>query len=137
MSYVEGYVIPVPTDRKDEYESMARSAAPVFQEYGASRIVECWGDDVPAGEVTDFRRAVQAHEGESIVFSWVEWPSREVRAQATEKMKNDPRMQMTPDMPFDGKRVILGGFEVLIDTSESEAARYTGAPAEEGEPARH
>ena len=118
MSYIDGFVIPVPTDKKQAYREMSAKAAPIFKEYGATRIVECWGDDVPEGKVTDFRRAVQAAPGESIVFSWIVWPSKEARDAGNRRMQDDPRMKMTPDMPFDGQRMIFGGFELLLDTGE-------------------
>jgi uncharacterized protein YbaA (DUF1428 family) len=114
MSYVDGFVIPVPADKKQAYHEVARKAAAVFKEYGATRVVECWGDDVPDGKVTDFKRAVQAEAGESVVFSWVVWPSKEARDEGNEKIMADPRMQGV-DMPFDTKRMIFGGFEVLLD----------------------
>ena len=117
MSYVDGFVIPVPTGKQAAYRDMCAKAAEVFKEYGATRIVECWGDDVPDGKLTDFKGAVKAEAGESIVFSWIVWPSKDVRDQANAKMKDDPRMQPSPDMPFDGKRMIWGGFKVLFDTS--------------------
>jgi len=117
MSYIDGFVIPVPTEKKQAYREMAAKASSLFKEYGATRIVECWGDDVPDGKVTDFRRAVKAEAGESVVFSWIVWPSKEVRDAANKKMRDDPRMKMTPDMPFDGKRMIYGGFEPMLDSS--------------------
>jgi len=117
MSYIDGFVIPVPADKKQAYREMAAKASPIFKEYGATRIVECWGDDVPDGKITDFKRAVKAEPGENIVFSWIVWPSKEVRDAANQKMRDDPRMKMPPDMPFDGKRMIMGGFEILLDTS--------------------
>ena len=124
MSYIDGFVIPVPTDKKAAYREMATKAAALFKEYGVIRIVETWGDDVPDGKVTDFRRAVQAAPGESIVFSWVEWPSKEARDAGNEKMKSDPRMKMTDDIPFDAKRMIYGGFEILLDTNaDTEASK--------------
>ena len=95
---------------------MSARVALLFAEYGATRLVECWGDDVPNGKVTDFRRAVQAQAGETVVFSWIVWPSKAVRDAATPKLMKDPRMQPGPDMPFDGKRMIFGGFEVMLDT---------------------
>jgi uncharacterized protein YbaA (DUF1428 family) len=116
MSYIDGFVIPVPTGKKQAYLDMAAKAAPFFQEYGATRIVECWGDDVPNGKVTDFKGAVKAEPGETIVFSWIEWPSKEVRDEANRKMQEDPRM-MPDEMPFDGKRMIFGGFAPLLDTA--------------------
>ena len=116
MSYIEGFVIPVPAGKKQAYREMAAMAAPIFQEYGATRVVECWGDDVPTGTNTDFFRAVQAQEGENVVFSWIVWPSKEARDAGSAKVMADPRMQMGDDMPFDGKRLIYGGFELLLDS---------------------
>jgi len=114
MSYVDGFVVAVPTENKEAYKKVASMAAPVFREHGATRLVECWGDDVPAGEVTDFRGAVKAEEGEVVVFAWIEWPSKEIRNAGMEKVMGDPRMQGI-DMPFDGKRMIYGGFMPLVD----------------------
>jgi uncharacterized protein YbaA (DUF1428 family) len=116
MSYIDGFVIPVPTGKKQAYRDMAAKVAPMFREFGATQIVECWGDDVPDGKVTDFKRAVNATAGETVVFSWIVWPSKSVRDAANEKMKTDPRMQPPADMPFDGKRMIFGGFEILLNT---------------------
>jgi uncharacterized protein YbaA (DUF1428 family) len=118
MSYVDGFVIPVPAGKKEAYRQVAAKAAPIFREHGATHIVECWGDDVPDGKVTDFKGAVKAEPGENIVFSWVVWPSKAARDEGNRKIMNDPRMKMTPDMPFDGKRMIFGGFEVLLETGE-------------------
>jgi uncharacterized protein YbaA (DUF1428 family) len=119
MSYVQGFVIPVKPGMKEAYRAMAARVAPIFQEYGADRVVECWGEDVPDGKVTDFRKAVQAEEGEGIVFSWVVWPDRETQQAAHEKIWDDPRMQETPDdLPFDGKRMIFGGFATIFDSEE-------------------
>jgi len=116
MSYVDGFVIPVPTAKKAAYREMSERAAQVFREYGALRVVECWGDDVPDGKLTDFKRAVRTESNETVVFSWVVWPSKQARDAGNQKMHDDPRMNMTADMPFDGKRMIIGGFEVLLDT---------------------
>jgi uncharacterized protein YbaA (DUF1428 family) len=121
MSYVDGFVIPVPKGKKAAYQQMCTTAASMFKEYGATRVVECWGDDVPEGKTTDFMGAVKAESNENVVFSWIVWPSKQVRDEANQKMKDDPRMQMTPDMPFDGKRMIFGGFEVLLDTGDMRA----------------
>jgi uncharacterized protein YbaA (DUF1428 family) len=121
MSYIDGFVIPVPTDKKAAYREMAAKAAPLFEEYGATRIVECWGDDLPDGKVTDFKGAVKAESGESVVFSWIVWPSKAIRDAGNERMKTDPRMKMTDGMPFDGKRMIFGGFEILLDTGNGAA----------------
>jgi len=82
------------------------------------QVVETWEDDVPDGKVTDFRRAVQAQKGESIVFSWIIWPSREARDEGNKRAMADPRLQPTEgDMPFDMKRMIFGGYEVVLDTN--------------------
>ena len=118
MSYIEGLVIPVHAGKKDAYRALAETAAAIFKEHGALRIVECWGDDVPDGKVTDFKRAVKAEPGENVVFSWVVWPSKAVRDEGNRKVMADPRWPTGTDMPFDGKRMILGGFEVLLDTGE-------------------
>lgn len=116
MKYVDGFVVAVPADKKDAYREMAAKAAPLFKEFGALRIVECWASDVPDGKVTDCRMAVKAEENEEVVFSWIEYPSKEVRDAATQKMMSDPRMkEFGESMPFDGKRMIYGGFESIID----------------------
>ena len=117
--YVDGFVIPVPDGNKEAYRKMAAWAAPIFKEHGAIRLVECWGDDVPDGKLTDFRRAVAAEEGETVVFSWIVWPSREARDAGNAAFMADPRLKETgTDMPFDGKRMIFGGFSLLLDSDE-------------------
>jgi uncharacterized protein YbaA (DUF1428 family) len=116
MKYVDGFVIAVPADKREDYRKHAAEAAPLFKEFGATRMVECWGDDVPDGKLTDFRRAVQAKDDEVVVFSWIEYPSKEVRDAANEKIMTDPRMKaMGEQMPFDGKRMIFGGFLPILD----------------------
>jgi len=116
MKYVEGFVLAVPKANKEQYLQHARQALPIFKEIGISRVVECWGDDVPEGKVTDFRRAVQAAPDEEVVFSWFEYSSKEVRDAVYQKMMDDPRMQaMSKNMPFDGKRMIFGGFVPILD----------------------
>ena len=117
MSYVDGFVVPVPARNKEAYRKEAAKAAPIFKEYGATRIVECWGDDVPDGKVTDFKRAVNAEPGENVVFAWIVWPSKAVRDEANKKVMSDPRLKMD-DMPFDGKRMIFGGFSIMLDSGE-------------------
>ncbi|MBH3073473.1 DUF1428 domain-containing protein [Serratia ureilytica] len=114
MKYVDGFVVAVPAANKEAYHRLA-AAAPLFKEFGATRIVECWGDDVPDGKLTDFRGAVKAQEDEVVVFSWIEYPSKAVRDAANEKMMNDPRMKALGEMPFDGKRMIFGGFAPILD----------------------
>jgi len=117
MAYIDGFVIPVPMDKEDDYRALAAKAATIFIEYGAKRIVECWGDDVPDGQVTDFKRAVKAEADENVVFSWIVWPSKEVRDAAMSKIMSDPRTKPEGEMPFDGKRLIFGGFAILLDTA--------------------
>lgn len=116
MSYVDGFVVPVPTHKKEEYREMCARAAEVFKEHGAIKLVECWGDDVPDGKVTDFKGAVKAEAGETVVFSWIVWPSKAVRDAGHPEVVKDPRMQFGADMPFDGKRMIYGGFDVLFES---------------------
>ena len=111
--YVDGFLIPVAPDRKDAYFTMARGIAPKFQQYGATRIVEAWGDDVPTGQVTDFFRAVHATDGENVVFSWIEWPDKAVRDAGMEKIREG--MDAPADIPFDGQRMIFGGFAPILD----------------------
>ena len=116
MSYVDGFAIPVPAANREKFRAVAEKMAAVLRDHGALRIVECWGDDVPDGKLTDFRRAVQAEADETVVFSWIEWPSKAARDAARPKMMADPRMAgMGDEGTFDGKRLIYGGFQVLID----------------------
>jgi len=115
MSYVDGFVTPVPTANREAYRKHAEQAAVLFKEFGATGVVECWGDDVPEGKVTSFPMAVKCEPSETVVFSWITWPSRAVRDEGWEKIMADPRMApgVNP-MPFDGKRLIYGGFQVLL-----------------------
>lgn len=130
MSYIDGFVIPVPAGKKDAYREMAAKAAPVFQEFGALEVVETWGDDVRHGKITDFYRAVGAEEGENVVFSWIVWPSKEARDEGNKKVMADPRMQPTGDVPFDMKRLIFGGFTPIFQTGSSEQAPRESATRE-------
>ena len=120
MSYVDGFVIAVPTANKQKFIEHARTSDTIFKEHGALRIVESWSDDVPDGSVTDFRKAVQAKEDESVVFSWIEWPDKATRDAAMNTMMSedfhDDRMDPEKDpMPFDGARLIYGGFQPIIE----------------------
>jgi uncharacterized protein YbaA (DUF1428 family) len=118
MGYVDGFVVPVPDGNKEAYRAMAAKAAPIFREFGATRVIEAWGDDVSQGKVTDYFRATKAEDGENVVFSWVEWPSKEARDEGWKKVMADERMQPDHDnMPFDGKRMFWGGFEPIVDTA--------------------
>jgi uncharacterized protein YbaA (DUF1428 family) len=114
MAYVDGFVVAVPTANRDAYRASAAKAWVLFKELGATRHVECWGSDVPDGKLTDFKRSVQAKEDETVVFSWIEYPSKEVRDEVHRRMKDDPRMKEM-EMPFDGKRMIFGGFQPIFD----------------------
>ena len=118
MSYIDGFVIAVPKSRQQDFTDHANRADPVFIEWGATRIVECWEEDVPDGSSTDFRKAVKATEDEAVVFSWVEWPDKATRDAAMAKMMGDnPDPRMDPKvnpMPFDGKRMIFGGFTPVV-----------------------
>jgi len=116
MTYVDGYVLAVPSANRDRYKQLAETAAAVFKEHGAMRVVECWGDDVPDGKVTSFPMAVQRKEDETVVFSWIAWPSKQARDEGMKKAMADPRMQPDPNtMPFDGQRMIFGGFETIVE----------------------
>lgn len=123
MSYIDGFVIAVPTVNKRKFIEHAENADGVFMDLGATRVIECWGDDVRSGELTDFRKAVQATEDETVVLSWVEWPDKATRDAAMTTMmawmndpeKGDPRMDPVKNpMPFDGKRLIFGGFAPVV-----------------------
>jgi len=115
LPYVEGFLIPVLIANRAAYLASARLAAPVFREHGALAVVECWGDDLPTGKLTDFHRAVASEPGETTVFSWIIWPSKAVREAATPKVMADPRLA-NAEMPFDTKRMIFGGFQTILDT---------------------
>ena len=118
MAYVDGFVIPVPPGKKDAYREMAARIGELFLEHGALRLVECWGDDVPHGKVTDFYRAVAAKDDEPIAFSWIVWPSKDARNAGMAKVMADERMKPgAKEMPFDMQRMIFGGFEVVLDTN--------------------
>jgi uncharacterized protein YbaA (DUF1428 family) len=117
MSYIDGFVIPVPAGNREAYRTSAQKMTAYLKRLGATRVVEAWGSDVPDGKVTDFKRAVAAQAGENVALGWVEWPSKETRDKGNKAMMEDPEMK-SMDMPFDGKRMIFGGFEVLLDTAD-------------------
>lgn len=116
MSYIDGFVLAVPNANKQKFIDFAAKFDPIFKEFGALRVVECWGDDVPPGKVTDFQRAVQCKDDETVVFSWIEWPDKETRDTGMKKMMEDPRMDPKANpMPLDGARMIYGGFRPVVD----------------------
>jgi uncharacterized protein YbaA (DUF1428 family) len=118
MTYFQGFVVPVRTADKQAFLDMAKRVAPIFAAHGATRTVECWGDDVMDGKVTDFKRAVQAKDDETVVLSWVWWPDKARCDAAAEKIRTDERMKPTGPMPFDGQRMIYAGFEANFDTGD-------------------
>jgi uncharacterized protein YbaA (DUF1428 family) len=125
MAYIDGFVAAVPAANKEIYLKHAAEVLPVIREFGATRMVESWGDDVPEGKTTDFRRAVKAEPDEVIVFSWFEYPSREARNAANARMMKDPRMEeLGTNMPFDGKRLIHGGFDTILDERFGDTMGY-------------
>jgi uncharacterized protein YbaA (DUF1428 family) len=133
MSYIDGFVIACPEANKQKFIDHAATIDPIFLEMGALRVVECWGDDVKRGQHTDFFMAVKAEPGEAVQFSWIEWPDKATHdacfATMTEWMKEpskaDPRMDPAKNpMPFDGKRMIFGGFKTILDTGSSTAAGF-------------
>lgn len=116
MTYVDGFVLAVPSSKREEYKEVATKAATVFKENGALTVVECWGDDVPQGEITSFPMAVKCQPDETVVFSWITWPSRAVRDEGMKKSMEDPRLSPGSNpMPFDGKRMIYGGFQTIVE----------------------
>ena len=121
MSYVDGFVTPVREDRKDEYLAHARTMTPLMREFGMTRMIECWGDDLMRGQQTDFYRSVAAQEGETVVFSWITWPDKAARDAGWARMMADPRMKDMGEPPFDGKRMIYSGFQPVFD-SQGEMA---------------
>ena len=116
MAYVDGFVMAVPNANKQAFIDHAGKFDGLFIEFGATRVTECWGDDVPVGKVTDFQRSVQAKSDETVVFSWIEWPDKATRDAGMQKMMSDPRMDPEKNpMPFDGKRMIFGGFAPIVE----------------------
>ncbi len=128
MTYVDGFLLAVPAANKDAYRKHAADALPLFKEFGTRRFVEAWGDDVPDGTTTDFKRAVKATADEIVVFSWIEYASREARDAANQKVMTDERMkeQMKTPMPFDAQRMVYGGFSILVDDTSQGKMGYAG-----------
>ena len=125
MSYIEGFVVAVPRANKDAYRNFAAGSVTLFKDFGVTRQVETWGDDVPDGKVTDFKGAVKAKPDETVVFSWLEYPDKSTRDEANKKMMEDPKMkEMGEKMPFDGQRMIFGGFEPINDSGKSGKPGY-------------
>lgn len=124
--YVQGFIVPVPEGNKDAYRTAALAMWDIMKDYGAARVVEAWQDNVPEGKQTDFFRAVKAEKGEIVVFSFIEWPSREVCDASHEKMMQDERMKQfmseNPDIqpPFDGKRMVYGGFRPVVELTRED-----------------
>ncbi|MCZ8185739.1 MAG: DUF1428 domain-containing protein [Beijerinckiaceae bacterium] len=116
MPYIDGFVAAVPSGNREAYLEHATLMGGIMKEFGAIRLVECWGDDVPDGKLTSFPMAVKAEPDETVVFSWVVWPSKAVRDAGWARMMQDPRMQPgAQPMPYDGKRLIYGGFEMALE----------------------
>ena len=127
MTYIEGFVTAVPTANKDAYIKHATDASAMILKFGATRFVETWGDDVSKGEVTDFYRAVDAKDDETVLFSWFEYPDKATRDAANARMMADPRMEsMAKDMPFDGSRMIYAGFDAVIDEGDGKGGYIDG-----------
>ena len=125
MSYIEGFVAAVPRNNKEAYRQHASGAVAMFKEFGATRQVETWGDDVPDGKVTDFKGAVKAKPDEIVVFSWLEYPDKSTRDAANQKIMSDPKMKdMGANMPFDGQRMIFGGFQPINDSGKGLKPGY-------------
>lgn len=114
MSFLDIVIIPVPTAGKAAYLEHSRQTTPFFKAQGALSVTETWGEDVPDGKVTDFKKAVQLQEGETVAVGWITWPDRAVRDAGWEKLMQDERM-MNLDPPFDGKRMVYAGFEVVLE----------------------
>lgn len=116
MSYIDGFLIPVPRDKREDYRKLAEIAAPIFMENGAIEVVECWGDDLINGTTTDFYMAVKAEEGENVVFSWIKWPDKATRDAGNKAAMEDQRFEgMDALAIFDGKRMIFSGFVPIVE----------------------
>lgn len=121
-SYTDGFVVPVPEGKREAYRELAQKMAGVFRQHGANRVVEAIADDVQHGKVTDFYRATRAEDGETVVFSFIEWPDKQARDDAWAKIMADESMKPEGDMPFSGQRMFWGGFDNIIDTANVREA---------------
>jgi uncharacterized protein YbaA (DUF1428 family) len=126
--YVGGFIAPVPRDKKETYREMTEAQAAIFREHGALRLVQAWGDDVPEGSITDFRRAVKAGPDETIVIALIEWPSKAANDEAWDRIMKDERMQPSGEIPVDGKRLFWGGFDVILDSASEEQLALSATP---------
>ena len=126
-SYTDGFVVPIPEAKRDAYRQLASKMAKVFRQHGATRVIESIADDVPHGKVTDFYRAVKAEDGETVVFSFIEWPDKQTRDDAWARIMQDESLKPQGEMPFAGQRMFWGGFEKIVDTAEQPAIQ-AGAP---------
>ncbi|MGQ0621957.1 MAG: DUF1428 domain-containing protein [Panacagrimonas sp.] len=118
MNYVDGFVVPVPVKNLDAYREMSQKCGAIWREHGALEYIECVADDVKPGKLTSFPQSVNLEEGETVVFAWIVYPSREKRDEVNAKVMADPRLSsmMNPEsMPFDGKRMFFGGFKVIVE----------------------
>ena len=126
-AYTDGFVVPVPEGKREDYRQLAAKMAKEFRQHGATRVVEAFGDDVSRGEVTDFYRAVKAEDGEGVVFSFIEWPDKQTRDAAWEKIMSDESLKPEGEMPFSGQRMFWGGFDKIVDTARGQPAQQTSS----------
>jgi uncharacterized protein YbaA (DUF1428 family) len=116
MRYADGFIVPVPKAKLEAYRKLAKKAAKIWKEHGALEVRECLAEDVKVGKLTSFPRSVKLKPGETVVFSWIVYKSRADRDRVNAKVMNDPRLKMDmKEMPFDGKRLIYGGFDIIVD----------------------
>jgi len=126
--YTDGFVVPVPEGKREDYRALAQKMAGVFRQHGATRVIEAIADDVKHGKVTDFYRAAKAEDGETVVFSFIEWPDKQARDDAWAKIMADESLKPEGDMPFSGQRMFWGGFDNIVDTSRQETSQQAATP---------
>jgi uncharacterized protein YbaA (DUF1428 family) len=127
-NYIDGFVVPVPEAKREQYRELAAKMAKVFRQHGAARVIEAFGDDVPHGDVTDFYRAVKAEDGEGVVFSFIEWPDKATRDEAWKAIMADESLRPQGEMPFNGQRMFWGGFEKIIESAEGAQPQQAATP---------